>query len=65
MSKSTEIAIWRDGDRLVSAQCGGYVDTVPDANLERYAQDYTLDPLDRAFAEAVLAVRRFERAASA
>lgn len=54
-------SIWRDDDRLVSAECGGFVDTVPDDNLERYAADESLADLDRAFAAAALAVRRFER----
>jgi hypothetical protein len=63
MSNVTETAIWRDGDRLVSHECGGFIDTVPDANLERYAADEASHPLDRAFAAAVLSIRKFERLA--
>lgn len=56
--------IWRDGDRLVSNACGGFWDKVPDERLETYASDEGLAPLDRAFAAAVLAIRRFERLAA-
>lgn len=59
----SETAIWREGDRLVSAECGGFIDTVPDENLERYATDEMSHPLDRAFAAAVLSIRKFERLA--
>ena len=57
--------IWRDENRLVSAECGGFVDTVPESDLERYAADESADEIDRAFAAATLAVRRLERATHA
>ena len=55
--------IWRDRDRLVSHECGGFVDWVEDEQLEGYAADPSSHELDRAFAAAVLAIRRFERVA--
>lgn len=55
--------IWRDGDRIVSHLCGGFWDRVTDDNLAKYADDETSHPLDRAFASATLAIRRFERLA--
>lgn len=56
----SETAIWRDGNRLVSRECGGFVDTVPAEKLEECAANEASHELDRAFAAAVLAIRRFE-----
>lgn len=64
MTETRETPIWRDGNRLASAECGGFIDTVPDENLAGYAADAALHPLDRAFAAAVLAIREFERQAA-
>ena len=55
--------VWRDGDHVKSHMCGGFWDRVPDENLERYAADESSHALDRAFAAATLAIRRFERLA--
>jgi hypothetical protein len=67
MSKTSEAPthpeIWREGDRVVSDLCGGFWDLVPDTDLERYAADESSHALDRAFAAATLAIRRYERLA--
>ena len=55
--------IWREGDRIVSHLCGGFWDRVTDEDLTKYADNESSHPLDRAFAAATLAIRRFERLA--
>lgn len=60
----SEQTIWREGGRIRDVDGMGYSDHVPDAHLIEYAADETLHEYDRAFAAAVLAIRRFERAAS-
>lgn len=54
--------IWREGDRIRASSGMGYHDRVPDERLQEYADDEGSAEYDRAFAAAVLAVRRFERA---
>lgn len=55
--------VWREGDRIRARDGMGYGDAVPDSHLEGYAGDPGLHPYDRTFAAAVLAIRKFERAA--
>jgi lysozyme family protein len=54
--------IWREGGRIRATDGMGYHDRVPDETLAEWAADVTLSEYDRAFAAAVLAIRRFERA---
>lgn len=55
--------IWREGEHIKTNLCGGFWDHVPDENLEQYAADESGHDLNRAFAAATLAIRRFERLA--
>lgn len=61
MSKQT---IWREGERICRTDGSGYGDIVSDETIRGHIALHTVEPADRvfvAFAEAVLAIRAFER----
>lgn len=53
--------IWREGDRIRRTDGTGYSDFVSDENIRANIDSDHCDPLHDAFAEAVLAIRAFER----
>jgi hypothetical protein len=61
----TDELIWREGPRIRSRVGGGYNDIVPDESLAAHAANPELHEVDRAFAAATLAIRRYERAVRA
>jgi CRISPR/Cas system type I-B associated protein Csh2 (Cas7 group RAMP superfamily) len=62
MSEKQE-TIWREGDRIRRTNGAGYGDLVSDLEIRRHIRDHAEDddPTFVAFAEAVLAIRAFER----
>jgi hypothetical protein len=56
-----EATVWREGDRIRATDGMGFADSVPDANLRKYAANPESTDFDRRFAAAVLAIREFER----
>lgn len=70
MSETRQQTIWREGDRIRRTDGTGYSDRVTDDQIRKHiashatAQDANVDPdsLFVPFAEAVLAIRAFERA---
>lgn len=58
MSRQT---IWREGDRIRRTDGTGYADFVTDDDIRANVARGHRDPLHDSFAEAVLAIRAFER----
>jgi hypothetical protein len=54
--------IWREGERIRRTNGAGYGDLVPDESIREHIDRNGGDPTFVAFAEAVLAIRAFERA---
>jgi hypothetical protein len=61
--------VWREGDRIRATDGTGYGDRVSDDEIRNHISMYdestSADPEFVSFAEAVLAIRAFERACAA
>ena len=66
MMRKTQETIWREGNRIRRTNGGGYGDLVSDLDIRRHIRDHNEDddPTFIPFAEAVLAIRAFERAST-
>lgn len=60
--------VWRESTRIRRADGTGYSDRVSDGMIRAHIEQHEAEPADHrfiAFAEAVLAIRKFERLAAA